>query len=50
LREAFGVEVELIPGGAGVFDVEVDGARVFSKHDAGRFPDPGEVVDAVRAR
>jgi hypothetical protein len=30
--------------------VRLDGELVFSKHDAGRFPDPGEVEDALAAR
>ena len=30
-------------GSGGIFDVVVDGKRVFSKHDTGRFPEPGEV-------
>ncbi len=49
MQDEFGVEAELLPGDAGVFDVEVDGTHVFSKHDAGRFPEPDEIVAAVRA-
>jgi predicted Rdx family selenoprotein len=33
----------LIKGGRGVFDVRVDGDLIFSKHQLGRFPNPGEV-------
>jgi len=44
LREAFGVEAKLIKGSNGIFDVVVDGSKVFSKYETGRFPDPGEVV------
>jgi selT/selW/selH-like putative selenoprotein len=46
VRERFGVGVvvDLEKGSRGVFDVHVDGARVFSKHELHRFPDPGEVV------
>lgn len=39
-------ELRIVPGGNGVFDVTVDGEVVFSKHKAGRFPEPGEVKDA----
>ncbi len=35
-------------GSGGIFDVEVDQDLVFSKHDLGRFPDPGEVVDLLK--
>lgn len=38
-------------GGGGIFDVEVDGQRVFSKHAEGdRFPEPGEVQERIRGR
>jgi predicted Rdx family selenoprotein len=40
----------LIKGGRGVFDVRLDGTLLFSKHDSGRFPDPGEVADVLAAR
>lgn len=30
-------------GGHGQFDVHADTARVFSKHEVGRFPEPGEL-------
>lgn len=31
-------------GSGGVFDVTVDGARIFSKHEVGRFPTHEEVL------
>jgi len=37
-----------VPGSGGVFDVVVDGRVVFSKKAAGRFPNDGEVVAAMR--
>ncbi len=40
--------IELIPGGGGVFDVEVDGVLVFSKHKVGRHAEQGEVIEAIR--
>jgi selT/selW/selH-like putative selenoprotein len=43
LKERFGVDAELIRGKDGVFDVRVDGKLIFSKHELGRFPEPGEV-------
>ena len=36
-------------GDNGVFDVVADGQRVFSKHEAGRFPEEREVIEALRA-
>jgi selT/selW/selH-like putative selenoprotein len=43
-----GVEVELIRGSGGVFDVVADGDLVFSKHGAGRFPNSEEVLSKLR--
>ena len=48
LRDAFGIEADLIPGAGGTFDVTVDGKRIFSKAQTGRFPEPGEVAGLVR--
>lgn len=43
LRESLGVEAELVSGRGGVFKIEADGLRVFTKREVGRFPLPGEV-------
>ncbi len=43
-------EVVLIPSRGGVFEVDVDGDRVFSKAELGRHAEPGEVLEAVRQR
>lgn len=48
LRQQLGAEVELVKGSGGVFDVEVDGRRVFAKHHEGRFPEPEEIVARIR--
>jgi selT/selW/selH-like putative selenoprotein len=48
LSNEFGADTRLIKGKDGVFEVEVDGQLVFSKRKMGRFPDPGEVVKAIR--
>ncbi len=47
LKRRFGVDAQLIRGKNGVFDVHVDGTLVFSKDDRGRFPEPGEVEQAI---
>ena len=41
--------VKLVPGSGGVFDVEAEGATLFSKEEKGRFPEEGEVEKAFRA-
>jgi selenoprotein W-related protein len=46
LRER-GVEAQLTPGANGIFDVVVDGKKVFSKHETGRFPQNDEIVSLL---
>ena len=41
------VDVTLTPGGGGIFDVVVDGQKIYSKHETGRFPTYGEVPKAI---
>jgi selT/selW/selH-like putative selenoprotein len=48
LKNEFGIEVRLIRGGGGIYDVTVDGEVIFSKFRAGRFPGPGEVANILR--
>jgi len=50
LKQALSAECELIAAGGGVFEISVDGDMVFSKHNLGRFPDDGEVLQSIRAR
>ena len=38
------MEPELVKGDSGVFDVHVDGRRIYSKDETGRFPDPDEIL------
>jgi len=40
----------LVTGSKGVFDVEVDGDVLYSKHTTGRQAEPGEVLDLFRDR
>lgn len=49
LKERLGAEVELVKGSGGVFDVEVDGRRIFSKHHEGRFPETEEILQRLGA-
>jgi selenoprotein W-related protein len=43
-------EVALVPGTGGVFEVRLDGATLFSRREAGRFPEAKEVKQLVRDR
>jgi selenoprotein W-related protein len=49
IEKAFGIKSELVRGSGGVFEVTVDGKRIFSKKELGRFPEDGEVVGLMRA-
>jgi selT/selW/selH-like putative selenoprotein len=42
--------VELVTSGGGVFEVDCDGERVFSKQELGRFPEEGEIESKVEGR
>jgi predicted Rdx family selenoprotein len=42
--------LELVPGTGGVFDVDVNGERVFFKKMIGRYPDPEDVLPLLRER
>lgn len=52
LKEANGIEAELIAGKSGIFLVEVDGEKLFSRreNDPPRFPALGEISAAIKAR
>jgi len=38
-----------VRGDGGIFDVALGGRTIFSKHEAGRFPDEGEILDLLAA-
>jgi len=42
--------VALIPSGGGVFEIVADGELIHSKKATRRFPNPGEIVTALRDR
>jgi len=44
------VKSELVRGSDGIFDVVVDGARIFSKDEQDRFPTAREILSALRRR
>lgn len=43
-------ELSLVTGSSGVFDVEVDGELLYSKHSTGRHAEDGEVLSLFRSR
>jgi len=40
----------LIPSGGGAFEVSVNGQKIYSKLQTGKFPEPDAIVQAVRAK
>jgi selenoprotein W-related protein len=49
IRSAYpSADVRLIQSSGGVFEVEVDGTRVFSKKSTKRHAEPGEVLRLIR--
>jgi selT/selW/selH-like putative selenoprotein len=42
------VQAELTPGERGVFDVVVDGRKIFSKHSTHRFPEADEIIRLLK--
>jgi selenoprotein W-related protein len=43
------IETSLIKGGGGQFEVVLDGKLIFSKKQAGRFPDTKEILEQIPA-
>ena len=50
IQQAIGEGSELVPSSGGVFEIFVDGRKLFSKKSLGRFPEDGEIVGMLRAR
>jgi predicted Rdx family selenoprotein len=49
LKQTLDVDAQLVVGSPGEFTVWIDGDKVAEKAN-GRFPEPADVVSAVRAR
>jgi len=47
LKKEFDIEAVLVTGEVGSFDVVINGELLFSKSEAGRFPDRGEIVQKI---
>jgi predicted Rdx family selenoprotein len=47
IKKAKGLDVELVKGSGGIFDVYSGSELVFSKHEEHRFPEPSEIVAAL---
>lgn len=43
-------EVALVPGDGGIFEVHLEGERLFARSEAGRFPESKELKQLIRDR
>ena len=48
IKDALGIDAEVVAGGRGQFDVVADGRLIFSKHSEQRFPEPDEIIKALQ--
>jgi selT/selW/selH-like putative selenoprotein len=49
IKKEFGITASLKSGHGGVFDVTLDGRRIYSKDETHRFPTDAEVFAKIRA-
>ena len=47
IKNKFGIDVELIEGSGGVFEVSLNNSLIFSKKELSRFPNENEVEDLI---
>ncbi len=47
IEKKFGVKPQLIKSSGGVFEVTVDGKKIFSKKETGRFPEHDEILNTI---
>jgi selenoprotein W-related protein len=53
LLDEFKADVQsltLVPGSGGVFEVSVNGGKIYSKQETGEFPESEAIVQMVRNR
>ena len=48
INESLNIEIEMIEGGKGIFDVKVGDRLVFSKYNVNRFPFLGEISEILK--
>jgi selT/selW/selH-like putative selenoprotein len=49
IRDEFGFESELVRLRNGIFNVYVDGKKIFDKYEEERFPEEREILDTISA-
>ena len=47
LKKNFDLDIELVAGSNGIFDVSLDGKMIYSKSEQRRFPQPAEIIKLI---
>ncbi len=47
MKKNFEVDIELVAGSNGIFDVSLDGKMIYSKSEQRRFPQPAEIIKLI---
>jgi len=50
IKSKYDIDSELVPGHNGIFDVQVDGDQIFSRHEEARFPEHQEIFDSIDSK
>ncbi len=50
IENKYGIKPQLIKSGGGVFEVIVDGKKIFSKKETGRFPKNEEILETIERK
>jgi selT/selW/selH-like putative selenoprotein len=49
IEDKFSVESDLVRLGNGIFNVYVDGKKIFDKYEEDRFPEESEILEAIES-
>jgi selenoprotein W-related protein len=50
LKKDPGVDIELVAGSNGIFDVSLDGTMIYSKFEEGSFPQTDEIIRRIKKK
>jgi selenoprotein W-related protein len=50
LKKNFDLDIELVAGSNGIFDVSLDGKIIYSKSEQGRFPQPADIIKIIKEK
>ena len=47
LKKSLDIEIKIVPGNKGIFDVLLDDKLIYSKYKSGRFPDIADILEKI---